>query len=181
MSMQVSNYIVGYFDLLGQSEKLSEYPLVPTQNTDEFKRWIKSTFGLVSLFKKAFSDFLKSTKQNRSSFYQQQNLSIDKISLKAFSDSIIVYSPILDDPKRIVQVDVYTIIQLAGLIYLLLLSQKIPIRGAIEIGVGMEMEEIGFYGSAISKAYCLESKYANFPRIVVGQDLISYLLFFYQL
>ena len=36
-------------------------------------------------------------------------------------------------------------------------------------------DENEIYGPALSRAYALESKIANYPRVVVGEELIKYL------
>lgn len=48
-------------------------------------------------------------------------------------------------------------------------------RGGIDLGVGLEISKGEFYGSALARAYTLESKVASYPRIVVGQELVTYL------
>ncbi len=69
--------------------------------------------------------------------------------------------------------DVHTLMGACGSLFLLFLSEGMPFRGAIDVGVGMEINGIGFYGSAISKAYHLESTVAQYPRLVVGSDLVE--------
>lgn len=63
-----------------------------------------------------------------------------------------------------------------GFTMLLMLAQGVPIRGAIEIGMGTEYRPHGggdrqLIGSSIAKAYGLEQKEADFPRILVGPEL----------
>ena len=52
---------------------------------------------------------------------------------------------------------------------------KTPIRGGIDIGTGMEINPNDLYGPVITKIYELESKTAQYPRIIVGDELINYL------
>jgi hypothetical protein len=56
-----------------------------------------------------------------------------------------------------------------------MLSIGKPFRAAIEIGVGIDHQEYGFYGSAVSNAYLIESKIADYPRILIGPLLYNYI------
>jgi len=58
---------------------------------------------------------------------------------------------------------------------ILCLAKGIAIRGGIEIGAALDMPDFGIYGSAYYAAYKLESKVAKHPRIVLGDELITYL------
>ena len=59
-----------------------------------------------------------------------------------------------------------------------MLSNEISLRGAIDIGRGLEHRLNGYdelYGTALSNPYYLESNVAHYPRIVVGIKLYDYL------
>src|SRR5947209_11171441 len=49
-------------------------------------------------------------------------------------------------------------------------------RGGIDVGVGAEIEPGEIYGSALSRAVELESQVAQYPRIVIGDELMTYLI-----
>jgi hypothetical protein len=49
--------------------------------------------------------------------------------------------------------------------------RKRPVRGGIEIGLGAELDDREIFGSGISEAYRLESKIADWPRILIGKQL----------
>jgi hypothetical protein len=49
------------------------------------------------------------------------------------------------------------------------------IRGGIEVGLAMDIDKDEVYGPALAWAYSLESRVANYPRIVVGESLTRYL------
>jgi len=55
------------------------------------------------------------------------------------------------------------------------LALKTPFRGAIEIGVAARFPQADLYGPALAKVHDLESKVAQYPRIIVGPTLIDYL------
>jgi len=164
--MTLANYAVAFLDLQGQTERLSRYSLVPDiEKPDEtLIQWIRSTFGLVTHFRSAFRDYLASSKSHRYAVPQLKDFLFDDIKIDAVSDSIILYTSLYDTPDRIPLHDLHTMIGACGSLFLLFLSEGVPFRGGMDIGVGMELEEIGFYGSAISKAYYLESKVANYTH-----------------
>jgi SOS response regulatory protein OraA/RecX len=55
------------------------------------------------------------------------------------------------------------------------ISNGWAIRGGIELGLAMEINEGEIYGPALARAYNLESKVADYPRIIIGDELIRYL------
>jgi hypothetical protein len=69
----------------------------------------------------------------------------------------------------------YGIIGAASSTALLSLAAGHPVRGGIDIGIGMEIEEDEIYGPCLAKAYTLESKIAQYPRIVIGPECLNYL------
>jgi len=63
----------------------------------------------------------------------------------------------------------------AGLTFLGSMLNGHPIRGGIEIGIGFEPDPGEIYGPALSRAYALESKTAQYPRVVVGDELVKFI------
>jgi hypothetical protein len=61
------------------------------------------------------------------------------------------------------------------LIYNIALAKHKPIRGGIDIGWGTQLAQNEVYGSALVKAYTLETEKAKYPRIVVGESLWKYI------
>ena len=56
-----------------------------------------------------------------------------------------------------------------------MLSVGIPLRAGIEYGIGCEFVPGELYGPVLQKAYYLESKVANYPRIVIGPSFADLL------
>ncbi len=48
-------------------------------------------------------------------------------------------------------------------------------RGAIDAGICVELNDNDLYGQAVSKAYELESESADYPRIVIGAAFLDFL------
>jgi hypothetical protein len=70
---------------------------------------------------------------------------------------------------------VFALLALSGVIALLGLGRKRPIRGAIEIAWGAELHPGELYGPVVARAYELESDIAQYPRIVVGAETYRFL------
>jgi len=69
----------------------------------------------------------------------------------------------------------YSQLTLAGAMCLIGLAGKAPIRGGVDIAWGVELHPGELYGPAVANAYILESEVAEFPRIVVGDQVENYL------
>ena len=55
------------------------------------------------------------------------------------------------------------------------LAAKIPIRGSIAIGPGLELEDNFIYGPPLAEAHYLENKIAEYPRIVISDSVLEFL------
>ena len=55
------------------------------------------------------------------------------------------------------------------------LAIKKPFRAGIEVGIGTEIDDREVYGPVLYRAYELENKIAQYPRIVIGNHTINYL------
>jgi hypothetical protein len=53
---------------------------------------------------------------------------------------------------------------------------KVPLRGSVCIGPGVELAEHTFYGPALAEAYELENKVAGYPRVLVADSVQQFLL-----
>jgi hypothetical protein len=70
---------------------------------------------------------------------------------------------------------IYGVLAATAVTFLSCLVHSWAIRGGIELGLAMDIEEGEVYGPALASAYRLESKVAQYPRIVVGEELVRYL------
>jgi hypothetical protein len=55
------------------------------------------------------------------------------------------------------------------------LASKHPLRGGIDVGLATEIGPAEIYGTALERAYLLESRVAKYPRLVIGDELWRYL------
>ncbi len=179
----IAYYVVAFIDILGQRDTLRKLKTLPDENNPEDKEIIKSTFGLVDMFRKCFQGFFNGyiTKLNEiaSLTETQKNIMVKldshPIKMQSFSDCVVIYLCLETGESKIPEKGIFGILAAACSIFLNFLADGHAIRGGIDLGVAMEISDNNIYGSALVKAYDLESKIAQYPRIVIGEELESYL------
>lgn len=55
------------------------------------------------------------------------------------------------------------------------LASKNPLRGGISVGAGLDLTDDEIYGPVSVEVHDIESVLADYPRIVVGEELLKYL------
>ena len=185
--MDIGYYVVAFIDLLGQQDYLRALKRLPNKQDpsemEAFVRTLKQTYGVVTGMRETFnkffhgysrqkSDLTQLTKEQRE---QYNELTSNPIKFQRFSDAMIVYLSVSTQKFKLPTAGIFGILGAAASSFLCGLAVGHPLRGGIELGVGMEMTKGEIYGGALAKAYSLESKIANYPRIVIGQELLSYL------
>jgi hypothetical protein len=68
-----------------------------------------------------------------------------------------------------------TFIAISG-IGLFALADRIPLRGGLDVGIATEIDKKEIYGPALERAVRLEYELAEYPRFIVGDELLNYLL-----
>jgi len=180
-------YLVAFVDVLGQKEAFRDINTIPQTEEEQQKLLIahKQTVGFVEKFRARFNDFFNScTKERESQFAVPQDKkelfnSMRKSILKytSFSDCIQAYVPLRSEEYHSQCINgVFGIFGACGCMLLLSLSENKSFRAGLEVGIGTELGSNEFYGPAFFNAYALESKIAKFPRIVIGEELINYLM-----
>jgi hypothetical protein len=92
-----------------------------------------------------------------------------------WSDGLVLYHSLATDKLKCPMNAVVQIFMMSGMLCLMGLVQKTPIRGAIEISWGVELHNNELYGAVVANSYTLESEVAKYPRIVIGKYTIEYL------
>ena len=179
-------YIIGYFDILGQSTKLAEMERLSFRHHEQAVRALNDTLGVVLEVRKLFESFF--LYMNRQTAFSASLPKSFQDTIRqhsrtrwncrwSFSDSYVVAAPIRRDiDKASASVsELRTIICIAATAWLHMLSAGHPLRGGIEVGRGVNITDTEVYGSALDRAHCLESKVAKYPRIVVGKGCLQFL------
>jgi hypothetical protein len=185
--LPVGWYLVAFVDVLGQSHLLREMRGIP-QKTDqkqmaEFVSLLKKTAGTVILLRDAFTTFFKQwNKQhldlNRLTSEQKkifQKFRSNPLKSKTISDSVVLFMSLRDDVNKVPMKGIYAALASVASTFLTMLAAGIVIRGGIDVGVGLELSDGEVYGAALSRAYELESKKAQYPRILIGDELVRYI------
>jgi len=188
--VEISYYVVAFIDLLGQQEHLRTLIDLPDKDNaaqmDEFTAILKQTYGVVTGMRRTFQNFFNSFSRRPISDAKIKKLTPDQrkqyaeltsnpIQYQRFSDSMVIFLSLRTDRFKVPAGGIFGVLGAAATSFLCGLAAGHPIRGGIELGVGMEMTRGEIYGSALARAYALESKVALYPRIVLGEELIKYL------
>lgn len=187
--LQVSNYVVGFVDLLGQRIALRGQGLLPDTSTEEGKRELiaalKASIGSISALQQHAMDMIVAGESRADSPLRAQlpadkqaewdELLRQRITTQRWSDGLMLYAKLGDSEATCPMAAIFQLISLSGALCFMGLASKRPLRGAIEIAWGVELHPGELYGAAVARAYELESEVADYPRIVVGQQMIKYL------
>jgi len=149
----------------------------------EFISLLKKTAGTVTGMRDLFHSYFEGSskfKFNLSEFTpEQQNLlgqlKSNPLKSRMFSDSVILFLSLSDKINKAPIGGVYSAISSVATTFLCMLAAGHAIRGGIDIGVGIELSDDEVYGAALSRAYHLENRVAQYPRIVLGDELMTYI------
>lgn len=186
--IKVCNHIVTYIDVLGQKECLAKLPkvLLGEGKTDELMRSLKDTYGRVHNTRQTLEHYFNSAIHKQSSAWHSilsseqkdilKNMDQSDIRSQHFGDAMIFYSN-LSNSQGILNLS-SSMMMLGGcaMIMIVGLQAGIPLRGGIEIGIAADWPEFGIYGSALYGAYDIAERVAQYPRIVIGEELKKYLI-----
>ncbi len=171
----LSKYVVAYFDVLGQREKLNQLKKIPTTDNEreEFNLIASQTYGTVRNLRdglKTSFDLFKQVTNDNMPQTDSEQLTIDH-QLTFFSDSFAVTSPYDDDLGNPLIENIFgLLVSLSGMMIDSLANHS-PVRGALDVGKGFPWPEGGVYGPVMCDVYKLESEVANYPRIIIGKEL----------
>jgi hypothetical protein len=184
----VGYHVVCIIDVLGQKNKLAQWAKIPAdgQPTSEFVNALKQTVGTILVFKKIFLDYFDIFHQGRIPdklavlpLEQQEKCrrGMDsKVNIEQFSDTFVFYSLIKNAHGDVSVMPIFQTMAACCMAMTLSLAAKSPVRGAITIGTGTELEDHNnFYGPALAEAHYLESEIAGYPRVIVSDKVREFL------
>lgn len=179
--------MVAFFDILGQRDKMSRITLPPSledaDTVDKFKQDILELYGNVKAFRKFFANAIESFTKSGLEYDEipEQAKSFIKklrdhpITYRTFADSVIVHIRLKGDEMQYAGRAIYGVLAATAVAINSCMAMGVPIRGGIDLGFAMNIGPDEIYGPALASAYHLESKVAAYPRVVVGNTLVSYL------
>ena len=181
----VYNYCASFIDLLGQKEAFYGQGLLPQFKSDEerkeFLQTIRNTIGAVISLQEDADRMLAGLNEMKGRTavgvpqFVQEEMRKEKVTKQHWSDGFVSYVCLGDSDIKCPMNGIFSVIVQAGVLCFLGLSKNQPIRGGIDVAWGVEVSPGEFYGAALVRAYELESKIAQYPRIVVGHAMFSYL------
>ncbi|MBI4910751.1 MAG: hypothetical protein HY820_44465 [Acidobacteria bacterium] len=174
-------YVVAFLDVLGQSQKLSQITSVP-RTSDEIAAaapLIRDTalyvIELRKFFRSCFEKFVARTgvlDDIRQELQTAVESSTRSIRFQGFSDSFVFSLPLRE---RFPAIAISGTLAAASGAMCWSLSQKKPLRGGIDAGIGVNIAQGEIYGPVLNSAYRLECSAAKYPRILIGDELWKYL------
>lgn len=188
--LSVHNYCISFIDLLGQREALQGQGLLPIfKSDDEHKQFIatlKNSIGAILRLQSRADEMLREGERERPESPFRASLSPEhqavwdemlraRVTTQRWSDGLVSFVCLGDQDIKCPLNGVFNIFATAGSLCFMGLASQNPIRGAIDVAWGVELQPNELYGAAVARAYEIESIYAQYPRIVVGPRAIGFL------
>lgn len=187
--LDVANYAVAFIDLLGQRVALRGQGLLAepktAQDHEQLLRTLRASVGSISALQRHAEDLIEASAprpdsplraklppDKHSAWDELQKL---KLTTQRWSDGLMLFSSLGDRSVKCHMNSVYRLFVLTAALCFIGLASKRPLRGAIEVAWGVELNPGELHGAAVARAYELESEVADYPRIVVGPNLLQYI------
>ena len=174
--LRLGHHLVAFLDVLGQRERFKalKLPTTPEQNA-EVTEVLRQTAGFVLDLRDVFSDQFTVFESGLTKLKQITSEPVQPNFL-GFSDAFVASTPLRNESSELVAViTVFSILSAAGAVMLTSLGSKHALRGGIDVGLATQIANGEIYGTALERAYVLESKEAEYPRILIGNELWNYL------
>lgn len=141
-------YLIAYIDFLGIKEKMKQ----------------ESSFGSLQILK-----FILSNARKKAAYITNIN-TIDDFDIKVFSDNVVIAQKV---SKERLSDQIISIVNVVSLLQFEAYFQfDFPLRGGITIGE-LFIDNSIVWGTGLISAYKMESNYANYPRVLISQELLN--------
>jgi hypothetical protein len=180
------HYLVGVFDVVGLSNTFQTFNGLPAeadaesplhgalQETVGFLEWGRSTFA--DLFHEYPVEKNKIAPYDRDLNHIEKLLAEPEVKLQAFADLLVPYALLPKESHHLRALStVLRMFHAAGRMLVTAMAGGRAIRGGIDAESAIERAPNEIYGRALNDALALEVRQADYPRIVVGKNLIDYL------
>jgi hypothetical protein len=174
-NFRLGHHLVAFLDVMGQSERFKKLRLAKTPEEDaEVGEVVRQTAGFVLDLRRVFDEQFTAFEAGSPNIKRHTKEPL-RPHFIGISDSLITSVPLRNDGGDLVGiVTVYSALSAAAVVMLTSLASKHPLRGGIDVGFAVEMGPQEVYGTALARAYELESKEAQYPRILIGDELWRY-------
>jgi hypothetical protein len=174
--LMLGSYLVAFLDVLGQRETFRQLQLPKTREEyTKVEGALKDTVGFVLGLRRVFRKNFESFKAGLVSIPGVEK-AISTPDFMGFSDSFIAFVSLRNDDEHLTpNIRIYSTLNAACVVMLTSLASRHSLRGGIDIGLAAEMCPGEIYGTALERAYLLESCHADYPRVLIGDDLWNYL------
>lgn len=169
-------HLVAFLDVLGQREKFKSLRLPTSQKEHaEVAEILRQTAGFVMELRESFKEQFAQFDSGLMHLKSHAGPTVVP-KLVGFSDSFVAHVPLRTDKGEVQMLaSVFSTLSAAAVVMLVSLASKHPLRGGIDVGLATELGDSEIYGIALEKAYLLESHVAESPRIVIGDELWTFL------
>jgi len=169
-------HLVALLDVQGQREKFRQ--LRSPKNPEESEavgEVLRQTAGFVLDLRQAFDEQFESFEAGATSMMRRHTDQRVRPKFVGFSDSFVASVPLRNDGGDLLPIVTgFSALSAAAVVMLVSLANNHPLRGGIDVGLGTEIGPEEIYGTALENAYLLESRAAEYPRIVIGDELWRY-------
>lgn len=174
--LQLGHHLVAFLDVLGQRERFKDLRLPNTpEESAEVAEVLRQTAGFVIELRRIFGEQFESFESGLTKVRLRTSASI-RPKFVGFSDSFVTSVPLYSQGGNLVPtVTTFSALAAAAVVMLTSLASEHPLRGGIDVGLATEIGPQEIYGTALERAYLLESKDAKYLRILIGDELWQYL------
>lgn len=185
---ELAYYAVAFLDVMGQKTRIRELRGVPTNvaGVRAAAEILRDTVGYLRRVRSLFDGTFKTINTTTPIFDSIPDekkalahaMRASEVSYRGLSDSLIATVPLRNENDHCTPMNgVFATMWASCCVAVVALTDGKSIRGGIDVGWGVPLGDGEFYGAALERAYTLESVCADYPRIVVGEELRNYLGF----
>ena len=178
---QKTNYVlqphlVAYLDVLGQREKIKQLKIPKTP--DEYRVVAEAMRGTVGIVLELRSAFLKQFEVFEAGATNSApgSSTLFRPRFLGHSDSFITFVALNNDQLLNSIMTSFSVLSGASCVVLTAMASGHALRGGIDVGPGVEIAPDEIYGPALAQAYTLESRDADYPRVLIGDGFEDQLL-----
>ena len=180
------HYVVAFLDLVGQRDALRRLLRIPATPAEEqeFIEAARESLGRVLELRQDFATYFDAEKR---AHLDPTNLppalrdvfraaTQTKCTVSGLSDAVVIAVPLGGDDEHCTAMNSVelTILSICGLAAGAF-GVGLVFRGGLDVGIATSIEPNEVYGPALARAYQLESEVAEYPRFVVGDELLEFL------